>query len=133
MGDLATWRFLVAGYLGSVLVETPVLVWGLSRKHALKDRLLAGFWLTGCTYPVIVLLIPQWVDVHAQRMAYVAASESFAALAECAIFWWTFDRGTGGTRAWAQDMGTIWMANLLSWAVGALGVSAALSRWATGG
>ena len=51
MSSSALWRFLPLGYLLTILIETPILLVGLSKRHPIKRRLLAGLWLTACTYP----------------------------------------------------------------------------------
>jgi len=38
------------GYLFSILIETPILLIGLSPRHPLRRRVFAGVWLTACTY-----------------------------------------------------------------------------------
>ncbi len=85
------WRFLVIGYVLTIAIETPILVAGLSRGHSLARRLLAGVWLTACTYPIVVLVLPLVVpplfaDPQHGEWAYLAVAETFAPLAECALF-----------------------------------------------
>ncbi len=41
-----------------VLVQTPVLALGLSRPHTWEVRLLAGGWLSACTVPLLMLVVP---------------------------------------------------------------------------
>ncbi len=90
------WRFLPLGYLVSVVMETPVLVVGLSRWHPLSRRLFAGVWLTACTYPIVVLVLPQLVwrplGETSGYWPYVAVAEVFAPAAECLLFWLAFGR-----------------------------------------
>jgi len=112
-GDL--WRFLPFGYLLTVAVETPVLVLLLSKHHALKRRLFAGLWLTACTYPVVVLVLPPLFE-GSSRAAYLAVAETFAPVAECALFYFAF-RGEEGGVTW-RDMAVIVVANLLSFLAG---------------
>ena len=50
------WRFLPFGYLLTIAIETPILLFGLSPHHPKRRRLLAGVWLTACTYPIVVLV-----------------------------------------------------------------------------
>src|SRR5215213_3791571 len=108
------WRFLPLGYLFTVAVETPVLVLLLSKHHALKRRLLAGLWLTACTYPVVVLVLPL---LFASRTLYLAVAETFAPAAECALFYLAFvGEGSGG--ATRRDFAAIVAANLLSFLAG---------------
>lgn len=85
------WRFLVIGYLLTIAIETPILLAGLSRGHSLARRLFAGVWLTACTYPIVVLVLPLVISPlfenprHAEWV-YLAVAETFAPLAECALF-----------------------------------------------
>lgn len=104
------WQFLPVGYLFSVLIEAPVLVLLLSRHHPLKRRLFAGLWLTACTYPVVVIVLP---PLFQSRAAYLAVAETFAPVAECLIFWAAYGRQT----TW-RDLGVIVLANLLSFGAG---------------
>jgi hypothetical protein len=110
------WRFLFFGYLLTVAVETPVLVLLLSQHHTLKRRLFAGLWLTACTYPVVVLVLPL-LFADASRAAYLLVAEIFAPAAECALFYFAFDgKGSGGV-TW-RDFAAIVAANLLSFLAG---------------
>ena len=52
------WRLLGVGYLLTIAIETPILLALLSRPHRWTRRMLAGVWLTACTYPVVVLVLP---------------------------------------------------------------------------
>ncbi len=54
----ALWRFLPIGYAATVLIELPVLWFGLARVHPCQTRLLAAVWLTLCTYPIVILVLP---------------------------------------------------------------------------
>ena len=58
------WRFLIVGYLFSIAMETPILLIGLSGRHTWKQRLLAGIWLTACTYPIVILVLPRVFDLR---------------------------------------------------------------------
>ena len=115
------WIFLPVGYVITVLIETPVLLVGLSRRHPTRDRLVAGLWLTACTYPIVVLVLPAWlVEMHGWSWgAYLVVAETFAPLAECALFWLAY-----GTREeWLRpsmwrDMVTVTLANLASFGIG---------------
>jgi hypothetical protein len=115
------WQFLPAGYLLSVLVETPVLLAGLSPRHRLSVRLFAGGWLTACTYPVVILVLPVLLDFPPSRLLYLAAAEPFAVVAECLLFWVAFGRQPGGCAGslW-QDLSAVALANLASFLTGEL-------------
>src|SRR5262245_20191853 len=101
------WTFLIVGYCISVAVETPILMLGLLPEHPLRRRFLAGLWLTACTYPIVIIVLPdllfsdaaytaaaEWLavsradeQVHALLVVvYTAMAETFAPLAECALF-----------------------------------------------
>lgn len=112
--------FLPIGYLVTVLVETPVLLFGLSpRLTTRRQRLFAGLWLTACTYPIVVLVLPI-IFASSSRAAYLAVAETFAPLAECLLFWLAFVRGRNvtDTRAVARSFAAIVIANVLSFIAG---------------
>ena len=108
------WRFLPVGYLLTILIETPVLLIGLSSRHPIKRRLLAGLWLTACTYPIVVLVLPLLFR-DASRLAYLAVAETFAPVAECVLFWLAYGNSeTFGKGSMWRDFGAITIANLAS-------------------
>ena len=112
------WRFLPLGYLLTILIETPILCLGLSRSHPLNRKLLAGIWLTACTYPIVTLVLPLLFapDRHA---LYLVVAETFAPVAECALFWLAFGKPeeVGKFSMW-RDFLTIVIANLASFGAG---------------
>src|SRR5262245_373603 len=85
------WTWLPIGYLLSVLVETPLLLVGLSPRHSFRTKLFAAFWLTAITYPVVVLVLPPIAGEH-----YLLIAETFAPACECAVFLLYFGSG----RSW---------------------------------
>jgi hypothetical protein len=112
------WHFLLRGYCLTVVVETPILLPLLSRPHSWRRRLLAGVWLTACTYPIVALVLPlvPGLDV---RWKYLLVAETFAPLAECAIFAAAFQRGQAIAPVQRmQDFAAIIVANLASFAAG---------------
>jgi hypothetical protein len=114
------WLFLPAGYLLSVALETPVLLIGLTKQLSFKQRLFAGLWLTACTYPIVVLVLPI-VFASSPRSLYLLVAETFAPVAECALFWLAFRRKlTISTLDWLRNFAVIIVANLLSFAGGEL-------------
>ena len=117
-GDL--WLFLPLGYLLSVAVETPVLLARLSRRLSFRQRLFAGLWLTACTYPVVVLVLPVLFSTL-PRSAYLLAAETFAPAAECLLFWLAFRERAGASAGErARNFAVIVVANLLSFGAGEL-------------
>ncbi len=114
------WIFLPLGYLVTVLIETPILLIGLSPRHPLKRKLLAGIWLTACTYPIVTLVLPLLFAAES-RTAYLVVAETFAPVAECILFWIAFGREEllGGRSMW-RDFGAIIVANLASFGLGEL-------------
>jgi hypothetical protein len=113
------WYWLPIGYLFSILIETPVLLVGLSPRHPLRDRLIAGVWLTACTYPVVILVIPLCFDRETQFGLGVAVAEVFAPLAECILFWLAFGKREEWLRpSMYRDLGAVVVANLASFLLG---------------
>ncbi len=112
------WHFLPLGYLLTVAVELPVLAVGLHARHHWPRRLAAGLWLTACTYPVVVLVLPVLLAARPWHV-YLLVAEVFAPAAECTLF--VAAIGWGGTRgATWRDLGVIVVANLLSCLFGML-------------
>jgi hypothetical protein len=112
------WLFLPFGYLFSVAIETPVLVFGLSERHTLRQRLFAGLWLTACTYPIVALVMPTLFNGNS-RALYLVVAETFAPVAECALFWLAFGaKSELGHRSMWRDFAAIVAANLASFAAG---------------
>jgi hypothetical protein len=116
MADL--WRFLPIGYFFTILIETPILVFGLSPKVSLRQKLLCGIWLTACTYPIVVLVLPA-VFFDSSRFLYLTVAEIFAPVAECSLFWLAF-RGKDelASSDWIRSLAAIVVANLASFGFG---------------
>jgi hypothetical protein len=127
MDPVALLEMLLTGYLFSVAVETPVLLVGLSRRHAFGRRLFAGLWLTACTYPITTWVFPVLFDPGNERLAYLIVAETFAPVAECVLFWAAFGtRSEFGRPSMWRDLAAITLANLASFGLGAL---AQAHRW----
>jgi hypothetical protein len=110
---------LPVGYLLTIAIEIPVLLVGLSARHSPRRRLIAGLWLTACTYPVVVLVLPYTVWEWSGRGAYLVVAETFAPLAECCLFWLAFgSRAELFRRGMFRDFAAIVVANLSSFVVG---------------
>lgn len=110
------WLFLPIGYLITIAIETPVLCAGLSPEHPLRRRLLAGIWLTACTYPIVVLVVPVLFDPASERIAYLVVAESIAHFGECALFYAAF----GPLKRPCRDLAAVFGANLASFGLGEL-------------
>ncbi len=108
---LNPWTFLPIGYVFTILIETPILCVGLSGEHSQKRRVLAGCWLTACTYPIVVLVLPAAIHDYG---IYLAAAETFAPVGECALFWIAF----APLKQPVRDMLAIIFANLASFGIG---------------
>lgn len=118
MSPAELWRFLPFGYLLTILIETPILLAGLSPVHSVKRKLFAGVWLTACTYPIVVLVLPL-LFAPDQHLAYLLVAETFAPVAECVLFWLAFGNNEAlGTRSMWRDLMTIIIANLASFGMG---------------
>jgi hypothetical protein len=112
----AAWRFLAIGYVLTVLIELPILLAALSPRHRWPRRVTAGLWLTGCTYPVVVLVFPYLI--RSQWMC-VLVSETFAPLAEWGLFILAFPEPAPRSRAdGLRDGIAIIGANLASFGIG---------------
>ena len=112
MSPWELWHFFPLGYLLTIAIETPILFFGLSAHHSKLRRIAAGVWLTACTYPIVVLVLPL-VMFNQSRPVFLLVAETFAPLAECALFWLAF-----GKQATWRDFGVIVIANLASFAAG---------------
>jgi len=109
------WYFLPIGYLITILIETPILLIGLGRKFTFTQKLFAGIWLTACTYPIVVIVLPA-VFLGSPRWLYLIVAEVFAPVAECAIFYLAF-RGIEAV-SWTRSFAVIIIANLASFGLG---------------
>lgn len=114
------WAFLPLGYLITILIETPILIVGLTKKLTLGARIRCGIWLTACTYPIVVLVLPA-IFFGQSRLAYLAVAETFAPVAECFIFWLAF-RGREDLQSsdLIRSFAAIIIANLASFGLGEL-------------
>ena len=84
----------------------------------MRVRAFAGAWLTACSYPVVWLVLPPLFD-GGERWRYLLVAETFAPVAECALFWWAFVRSLPpDRRATGRDRAAVAVANLCSFAVG---------------
>ena len=112
MSPSELWRFLPIGYLVTIAIEVPILFFGLSAHHSKLRRVVAGFWLTACTYPIVVLVLALLL-VNGSRAFYLLVAETFAPVAECLLFWLAF-----GREARWRDFAAIAVANLASFLLG---------------
>lgn len=111
------WAFLPWGYLLTILIEIPILLFGLSPSHRPAKRLIAGFWLTACTYPIVVLVLPFTVGARWGEVAYLATAEVFAPVAECLLFRAAFPIPAARAAA-VRDWAAIVAANVASFLIG---------------
>ena len=112
------WLFLPFGYLLTVLIETPILLLGLPSKLSFRHKLLCGLWLTACTYPIVVLVLPTLLFGY-PRSQYLAVAEIFAPVAECFLFWLAFrSNRVLETPDWVRSFSAIVIANLTSFGIG---------------
>ena len=80
--------------------------------------MLAGVWLTACTYPIVTLVLPLLL-VNSTRTIYLLVAETFAPVAECILFWLAFGNPSevGKASMW-RDFIAIVVANLASFLLG---------------
>ena len=112
MSPYELWWFLPIGYLLTISIETPILFIGFSAHHSKRRRILAGLWLTACTYPIVTLVLPLLLIDHS-RAFYLLIAETFAPVAECVLFRLAF-----GKEAKWRDFAVIVIANIASFLVG---------------
>lgn len=118
MSPLELWRFLPLGYLLTIAIETPILFFALSPRHPKRYRLIAGLWLTACTYPIVTLVLPLLLVNHS-RAVFLLVAETFAPVAECILFWLAFGNAAEfGKRSMWRDFGAVVVANLASFLAG---------------
>ena len=112
------WYFLPFGYLVTIAIETPILWFGLPPKISLAQKLFCGAWLTACTYPIVVLVLPT-VFFGEPRWLYLSVAETFAPVGECVLFWLAF-RGSASLKMadWIRCFAAITAANLASFGIG---------------
>lgn len=108
----ALWQWLPIGYLLTVAIEAPVLLVGLRRSlRDVRARLVAACWLTGVTYPVVVIALPLLLWPLTSYATYFAIAEAFAMVTECLLFRMVWHGS-------ARDLLIVALANVLSAAVG---------------
>jgi hypothetical protein len=115
--------FFLPGLLLTIAIETPILLLGLSSRHTLREKLTAGVLLTACTYPQVVLVMPELLWLPFGYEVYIAIAETFAPLAECVIFYLLWIRPSASPASTAnnlRDFAAITVANLASWLGGGL-------------
>ena len=113
-------------YLLTIAIETAVLFVGLSARHSIRVKVFAGIWLTACTFPVVWMVLPPFFP---ERELYLLVAETFAPVAECALFWLTFVRPLApDRRATVRDFATITLANLCSFGLGEVLIAAGMWR-----
>src|SRR5215470_2706555 len=117
MSPVDLWRFLPVGYLATVLIEAPFLIFGLSPRHSLRRKLFAAVWLNACSYPIVILVFP--LIFRSSNAVYITVAEIFAPVSECALFWMAFGgRDESGRRSMWRDFIAITIANLASFLIG---------------
>jgi hypothetical protein len=115
--SMELWLFFPIGYLLTISIETPILLAGLPKPVSLKQRLFCGLWLTACSYPIVVLVLPNLITES--RFYYLLVAETFAPVAECFLFWLAFRWSIKfGKIKWIQSFATIVLANLASFGIG---------------
>jgi hypothetical protein len=110
---------VVTGYLLTVAVETAVLFVGLQRKYSWKQKLAAGFILTGISYPFVCFVFPRLFPPFIPNSLYLWVAEIFAPVSECLAFWLLFNKREWHRSVW-RNMATIVAANLTSFLFGEL-------------
>lgn len=111
----------ITGYLLTISLETPVLIFGLAKVYSLKEKVLAGISLTAFSYPFVAVIFPLVFDPYEHYGTYILVSEVFAPLSEIALFTWLFQKGKElKPKERFNDFAVIVAANLLSYLTGEL-------------
>ena len=112
------WAWMPKGYFFTILIETPVLWFGLSARHSAARRIFAGIWLTACSYPFVVIVFPILFEGRPEWQ-YISVAEIFAALSECLLFALAFrDNRRWNDRTLIRDMAAVAAANVISFLSG---------------
>jgi hypothetical protein len=112
------WSFFVIGFPTTVFIETIVLLFLLPPKLSLTQKLLCGVWLTACTYPIVVLVLPPLLSPISWTL-YLWVAELYAHFGECFFFWLAFrGREDFETRDWIRSFIAILLANFASFSIG---------------
>lgn len=116
------WRLLtvlLGGYTLGVLVETPVLLLALSPPHSWRRRVFAGLWLTACTYPLLLVVLPVFIDPRTAWRTYILVGEVGVTAIESVLFYLAFNQGAGHPHRWiARDVAAVVLANVASYLAG---------------
>ena len=72
--------------------------------------------MTACTYPIVVLVIPQLISMQTNYVTYLLVAEAVAHIGECALFYIAFQP----LKQPLRDMLVVFGANLASCFAGLL-------------
>ena len=123
------WYFMPVGYAATVAIEMPLLIFLLPKQISVRARIACGFWLTACTYPIVVLVLPALMAGFS-RTSYLLVAETFAPVAECLLFWLAFrKRDDLHTAGWVRSFLAVCIANLASFGIGELLNAYVWTRW----
>ncbi|MBX9687307.1 MAG: hypothetical protein K2X27_11435 [Candidatus Obscuribacterales bacterium] len=110
---------VIKGYLLTIVLEAPILVWGLGARYKLKEKILAVPLLTACSYPFVTILFPIIWNPYEIYPCYITISETFAPLFECLIFALLFQKAKViSLNQRCSDFLVIILANLFSFVCG---------------
>lgn len=110
---------VIAAWGATIAIETLVLWLMLSARHDRRVRLFSGCWLSGCTLPVVWLVVPQLLDAGTPRAWLLLIAESATLALKWGLFSWAFIRPLpADARATRRDLGAIAVANPASFVLG---------------
>src|SRR5437762_8105570 len=114
--------FVLIAYLVIVLLDAPILLFGLSIGHSKLIRLLAALWVAACALPLGVF-IPGVILAPGNTLSFVLAVVAGLAIAavviEGALYWAFFRRGERSKEvSLRRDITAITGANLAAIAMG---------------
>jgi len=120
---MAQWYYhaLVVDFVVAMVLMTAcmalIFALGLSRRHSVKSRIAAAAWLSSCTVPVVLLVIPHFLPVIWHWLGAWSDIASLLVLdvAACLLFWLVFgNRSQLGKWSMYRDLISVGSALLLS-------------------
>jgi hypothetical protein len=118
------WRVLLLGYCLFVAIELPIFLLALSARNDRRQRIFSALWLTACSFPLVILVMPAFIDMFVPKDWHGPVNTMQIALitpiVECLLFWMLtrpLDEPNSpqvSQAEWIHDLFVIVFANVLS-------------------